>query len=169
MTDPAAWPAWLAELWTLRLGPLEGFARLAAALLVGAVIGLDREWRRRPAGLRTHMLVALASATFTIIAFEIYAHVQEIDASDTADPLRLLEAITAGVAFLAAGTIIREGADVKGVTTGSALWLSGALGMACGQGMYGLAALATVLALVILTLLRGIEQALGAEKSDPPE
>lgn len=73
------------------------------------------------------MLVALVAALFTIITFQIYAEVQNLDENDTADPLRLLEAITAGVAFLAAGSIFRTSNSVEGLTTGSGLWLSGAL------------------------------------------
>jgi len=100
------------------------------------------------------MLVALAAALFTMIAFQIYAEVQIPGERTIADPLRLLEAITAGVAFLAAGAIIRRGEAVTGITTGSGLWLSGALGMACGKGLYGLAFLGAVLAVIVLGLVR---------------
>ena len=144
------------DAWGLRLPPGETLLRLSAALAFGALIGIDREWRRRPAGLRTHMLVALASAMFTILAFHIYGEVQSADESDTADPLRLLEAITAGVAFLAAGTIIRRDERVVGLTTGGGLWFSGAIGMACGTGLLLLAALGAALAVVVLALLGAI-------------
>lgn len=103
------------------------------------------------------MLVALAAALFTIIAFQIYAEIQVPGQRTIADPLRLLEAITAGVAFLAAGAIIRRGEGVAGITTGSGLWLSGALGMAAGRGYYGLAFLGAVLAIVVLALVRAVE------------
>lgn len=144
-------------LWTLTIAPADAVLRLGAALFAGFVLGVDREWRQRPAGLRTHMLVSLASAVFTIIAFEIFERVRALEQSATADPLRLLEAITAGVAFLAAGTIIRRSQGIEGLTTGAGLWLSGALGMACGQGLYGLAGVASVLAFVVLTILRRVE------------
>lgn len=150
----------LNELWTLELGFLDALLRLVAALGCGAAIGIERERRHRPAGLRTHMLVALAAALFTIIAFQIYAEIQVPGQRTIADPLRLLEAITAGVAFLAAGAIIRRGEGVTGITTGSGLWLSGALGMACGKGLYGLALLGALLAIVVLALVRAIEHRL---------
>lgn len=146
------------QFWGLYLTFGDASLRLAAALVCGGIIGFEREQKQRPAGLRTHMLVALASALFTIIAFQIYADVQNLDENDTSDPLRLLEAITAGVAFLAAGTIIRGQNGVQGITTGAGLWLSGALGMACGKGFYLLALLGAFLTLVILALVRFIER-----------
>jgi putative Mg2+ transporter-C (MgtC) family protein len=148
---------WFQQAWTLEIGPGDATLRLVAALLCGAVIGVDRERRNRPAGLRTHMLVALASALFTIIAFQIYTEVQTADANNNADPLRLLEAITAGVAFLAAGCIIRRSDGVEGLTTGSGLWLSGAPGMACGHGYLVLAMLGVVLTVIVVVLLRVVE------------
>lgn len=159
----AAWQALVYgadQLWTLKLGFGQVALRLVAALVCGMLIGLEREWHHRPAGLRTHTLLALASAVFTVLAFEIYTDVQNVDQRDTVDPLRLLEAITAGVAFLAAGTIIRLGGTVTGVTTGSSLWLSGALGMACGRGAYGIAILAVVLALLVLGAFRAVDRQL---------
>lgn len=147
------------ENWTLHLGFAETSERLIAAMLVGAAIGADREWRSRPAGLRTHMLVSLASAFFTILAFEIFDRIQSLEDRVTSDPLRLLEAITAGVAFLAAGAILRRGDDrIVGVTTGGGLWFAGALGMACGIGQISLAVLGTVLALAVLFVFGVIER-----------
>lgn len=145
--------------WGLDIAPVAALLRLGAALLAGFVIGLDREIRDRPAGLRTNMMVALAACAFTLIAFSIYGRVQAADRAGGADPLRLLEAITAGVAFLAAGAILMRGEEVHGLTTGAGLWLSGALGMACGLGLFGLAALATILAIVVLTGLHFAEEA----------
>ena len=146
------------QAWGLRLGFGDVALRLLAALICGAAIGLEREQKRRPAGLRTHMLVALASALFTLISFQIYAEVQASEQDVTSDPLRLLEAITAGVAFLAAGAIIRRGGDIQGITTGGSLWLAGALGMSCGQALYGLAFLGVGLALAVLALVGILEQ-----------
>lgn len=146
-------PEDLSPYWGLYLGVGDTVLRLLAALACGAAIGIEREQKERPAGLRTHMLVSLASALFTIIAFQIYAEVQASEDDVTSDPLRLLEAITAGVAFLAAGAIFRHGDGVAGLTTGGGLWLAGALGMACGRGYFGLALLGTVLALVVLAVV----------------
>ncbi len=128
--------------------------RLGAAIVFGAVIGLDREWRNKPAGVRTHMMVALASATFTVITLELFEVVKGAgEGKASTDPLRLVEAITAGVAFLGAGAIIQSRGTVEGITTGSGIWLAGAVGYASGAGYYVLGAIATVLALVILTAL----------------
>ncbi len=133
--------------------------RLLAALLLGGLIGLDREFKRRPAGLRTHMLVSLAAALFTIITIELHLDALSNAGSRnvTADPIRIIEAVTAGVAFIAAGTIIQSRGDVKGVTTGTAIWLAGAIGVACGIGYYFIAAATTVLALAVLFLLGWVE------------
>ncbi len=128
--------------------------RMGAAVLLGGVIGLERELAARPAGLRTHMMIALAACLFTIISFEMMALPSLADATAKSDPLRLIEAVTAGVAFLAAGTIFTSGGAVKGLTTGAGMWLAGAVGLACGIGHLPLAAIATVLALLILSLIR---------------
>ena len=126
--------------------------RLGAAILFGAIIGIDREWRNKPAGIRTHMMVALAAATFTVITLELFEAVKSVGEGKSAtDPLRLVEAITAGVAFLGAGAIIQSRGNVEGITTGSGIWLAGAVGYSAGAGYYVLGAIATVLALVILT------------------
>ena len=143
-------PTWIDSLWSLSL-PLSDVAlRLAAATGLSGIIGFEREISGRAAGLRTHMLVGLAAALFTIIAFEMFSWIRTLEDQPPADPLRLLEAITAGVAFLAAGTIFRSQDGVRGLTTGAGLWMAGAVGMAAGQGMIALAVLATALAAVIL-------------------
>jgi len=129
----------------------ETVIRLLAAMLVGGVVGLDREWRQKPAGLRTHMLVALAAAIFTVLAGHISMMARDLGVQ--ADPVRIIEAVTAGVAFLGAGAIFRSGDNVQGISTGASVWLAGAMGVACGGGFYELAALTTVLALVVLTVL----------------
>ena len=133
---------------------LAAFSRLGAALLCGGLIGLDRELHRRPAGLRTHMLVALASALFTILTFEIVASVVTRGSAMSVDPIRVVEALTAGVAFLAAGTILVNKGDVKGLTTGASLWL------ATGMGLYWLAYAVTVSALVVLVVIEGAKLAI---------
>ena len=141
---------------------LEIALRLLLAAAAGAAIGIDREMKDRPAGLRTHMLTSLAAALFTVLTFEIYQSVK-----GSADPIRVIEAVTAGVAFLAAGAIIQGRASVHGLTTGAAMWMAGALGVCCGAGYYVLALMATALTIGILTLLSRIE--LGAHKGTVPE
>lgn len=125
--------------------------RLMTAATLGALIGFERETKNRDAGLRTHMLTALAASLFTVITLEIYAN--SGGQSGTADPIRVIEAVTAGVAFLAAGAIIQSRGSVKGLTTGAAMWLAGAIGVACGAGYYSIAIMGAVFALIILSLI----------------
>ncbi|WP_424929582.1 MgtC/SapB family protein [Amaricoccus tamworthensis] len=142
-------------------------ARMIAALLFGALVGFEREWRNHPAGLRTHMLVCLASACVAILAIEI-AHMPPFDNESTRiDPLRLIEAVTGGVAFLAAGFIVFTNGRVRGLTTGAGMWLAGAIGLACGLGALHIAALATVLAILVLWILGHVEKSMG--DSDDPD
>ncbi|AHB49234.1 MgtC/SapB transporter [Hyphomicrobium nitrativorans NL23] len=128
-----------------------GFRLLLAAALAG-LLGWDREEQARPAGLRTYMLVALAAAVFTVITFEIYETVRQSQMQANADPIRIIEAVTAGVAFLAAGVIIQGRNTVRGLTTGAGMWMAGALGVAAGTGNYLLAIIAALLAFGILKL-----------------
>lgn len=142
--------------------------RLGLATLLGAIIGFEREWRNHPAGLRTHILVALASACFTIIGIEIVHSSQFADDAARLDPLRLIEAVTAGVAFLAAGTIIVARGRIKGLTTGAGLWLAGSVGLAAGLGFWQIAGLVTVLAVVVLGLLHPLEKVVSPpDRNDP--
>lgn len=135
--------------------------RLGVAIAGGAVIGLDREWRDRPAGLRTHILVALASALFTMLSFELFLVAQEEAAGNArADPVRVVEAVLTGVAFLGAGTIIRSARRLEGVTTGASIWLVGAVGVAAGGGFYAIAAIGTALSILVLTGLGFVERKL---------
>jgi putative Mg2+ transporter-C (MgtC) family protein len=135
---------------------MEIVLRLLLAAAAGAAIGVEREMKDRPAGLRTHMLTALAAAVFTILTFEIHQA-----AKTTTDPARVVEAVTAGVAFLAAGAIIQSRRGVHGLTTGAAMWMAGALGVACGAGYYAIAVIATVLTVLILAALKRLDAWLG--------
>lgn len=126
--------------------------RLGFAAAVAGLIGWERESRGRAAGLRTHILTALAAVVFTILAFEIYhGH------GRSGDPIRIIEAVTAGVAFLAAGAIIQSRGEVQGLTTGASMWMAGALGVACGAGHYALAVIAAVAAFLVLRVLGWLE------------
>lgn len=148
--------------------------RLLSATLMGGVIGFDREKRDRPAGLRTHMMTAMAAAIFTILTLELHEAVTKKGADGAADPIRIIEAVTAGVAFLAAGAIIQAQGRVKGLTTGAGMWLAGALGVACGTENYLVAFIALVLAAIILAAIRPLEEKLydgdssGNNSSDAP-
>ena len=141
--------------------------RLLIAAFLGGVIGFEREVNTAEAGLRTHILVAVAAALFTILAFEIY---HTIDAGggggdgSRADPIRAVEAVTAGIAFLGAGAIFRNGGSVQGLTTGAGMWLAGAVGIACALGYYLMASGVALLAIIVLAMLRAwSHQVLGAK------
>lgn len=158
-------PEWLNEA-----GPpgtmLESLMRLGLAALAGAFIGIERERPRRHVGLRTNMLVALAACLFTLLAFEIAMSAGDDEAGIMADPVRVIEAVTAGVAFIAAGAIIRAGRNTHGVTTAAALWLAGAVGVAFGAGAFGLGGAAVILALIVLAVLKRVERhVLGSKPS----
>jgi putative Mg2+ transporter-C (MgtC) family protein len=132
-------------------------ARLLLATVFGAVIGFEREWRNRPAGLRTHILVCVAAATFGILTIEIVHAPMFLKDTARFDPIRAVEAVTAGVAFLAAGTILFARGEIQGLTTGAGMWLAGAIGLASGLGLWQIAAFGTFLVLIVLSLLHAAE------------
>jgi len=137
------------------------FARLVLAIILAGMLGMEREWRRKPAGLRTHILVAVAACLFVIIGLELAALEFGDGNEQTNDPLRMIEAVTAGVAFLAAGLIFTSNGEVRNITTGASLWLAGAIGLGCGAGKIPLAAMAAVTAVAVLYVLRLVEEAAG--------
>lgn len=136
-------------------------ARLLLAAIFGALIGFEREWRNRPAGLRTHILVCLAAATFSILTIEIIHAPMFVSDVSRFDPIRAVEAVTAGVAFLAAGTILFARGEVHGLTTGAGMWLAGAIGVASGFGLWQIAGFATFVGLVVLGLMQRLEARMG--------
>jgi putative Mg2+ transporter-C (MgtC) family protein len=131
--------------------------RLLAAMLLGGVVGLERELHSKPAGLRTHMLVSLAACLFIVAGQELTRLSFGEGEVLRVDPLRLIEAVTAGVAFLAAGFIFTSQGEVRNLTTGVSLWLAGAIGVACGAGQIPLALLAATLTVLVLWLLGKLE------------
>lgn len=140
--------------------------RAVFAAILGSVLGFEREWRSRPAGLRTHILVSLACAVFAMISIEMVE--QPIFQGDNLrfDPIRLVEAITAGVAFLAAGFIIFKGGAIRGITTGAGMWLAASVGLATGLGLFPLALLACGIGLIVLLLLGRLEVRLDLKDKD---
>lgn len=132
-------------------------ARLFLAAVLGALVGLEREWRDRPAGLRTHILICVATSAIAILAIEI-THVDDFAGQEIRiDPLRLIEATTAGVAFLAAGLIFFSKGKVQGLTTGAGMWLAGATGLAVGLGFWQIAVIVTIIALIVLGALQMVQ------------
>lgn len=136
---------------------------LGAALLCG-LIGLEREFRQNPAGLRTNMLIGLAASVFTMVGLQVVHEFGNRPDTVQIDPMRLIEAVTAGIAFLAAGIVIHTRGDVKGLTTGASMWLSGAIGLCAGLGMWLVALTATIAGVIILWLLRKTEVAAGMKE-----
>jgi putative Mg2+ transporter-C (MgtC) family protein len=138
------------------MSPLELSARLIAALLAGGAIGFERQWRKRPAGLRTHLLASLASATFMLVSTHLipYQHYGPDEPYLRADVTRIAAGVAVGISFLGAGAILRSEGRIKGLTTAASLWLSTALGLAAGAGMYLLTALSTFAALFVLVVIR---------------
>jgi putative Mg2+ transporter-C (MgtC) family protein len=133
-------------------------ARLTGALVLCGLIGFERETRNRPAGLRTHMLVGLASALYCLIMLELLAAADIFTDRIAADPLRLIEAVTGGVAFLAAGMIVFSQGKVRGLTTGAGLWLAAAVGLSAGFGFWMMATATTILSLVVIRLVKVAER-----------
>lgn len=128
---------------------IENSLRLIAALLLGGIIGLEREYRSKDAGFRTHFLVALGAALFTIIS--------QYGFGDTVkDSSRVAAQVVSGIGFIGAGLIVFQRNVVRGLTTAAGLWVTAAIGMACGVGMYVLAAIVTALILLGLEVLNEI-------------
>jgi putative Mg2+ transporter-C (MgtC) family protein len=122
--------------------------RLLVAVVLGGVLGWERESVGAPAGLRTHMLVSLGSALFVLIPLQAGMKMDDLS--------RVLQGVTAGIGFLGAGAILkqRDRSDVRGLTTAASIWLTAALGVAAGMGREATALLSTLFALVILAMLR---------------
>ncbi len=133
------------------------FLRLFCALAAGGAIGLDREWLRKTAGLKTHMVFALACAAMTVMAFDIYYLEIDLGPASNPDATRIMQGIITGMSFLGAGAIIRGQHRVHGLTTGATVWLAGALGLIFGTGLFKLGTVTLVMGLVILIFIRLIE------------
>jgi putative Mg2+ transporter-C (MgtC) family protein len=133
----------------------EALVRLSFACALGAIIGFERELRDREAGFRTHLLVSLGSALFTIVsAYGFHEFLVGGGNIVRTDPSRIAAQIVTGIGFLGAGAIIREGLSVRGLTTAATLWLVAAIGMSAGAGYYDGAIIATLGALLTLGPLR---------------
>ena len=141
---------------SLHLEPLEVGLRLLFALILGLIVGLEREYTHRPAGMRTHILVALGSCAVMLTGHMIFTQYYPYGA--TPDPARLAAQVIAGVGFLGAGTILRDGVNVKGLTTAASLWAVACLGLAVGGGYYVVALAGTFLVLLTLTLLELLQK-----------
>lgn len=146
------------DLGALQLAPLEIGFRLLCALVLGLIVGIEREYTHRPAGMRTHILVALGSCTVMLTGQLVFAQYYPYGAMP--DPARLAAQVIAGVGFLGAGTILRDGANVKGLTTAASLWVVACLGLAVGGGYYVIALTGTILVILTLTLFELLQKLL---------
>jgi len=127
--------------------------RLVAATLIGGGIGLNREMKHRPAGLKTHALVGLGAALITMMM----AALTGFDHPDSQAMSRVIQGVIAGIGFLGGGAILKDGDEVRGVTTAATIWVVAALGVACGAGYFAAALIALVIALAVLILGNRIE------------
>ncbi|MBR6981341.1 MAG: MgtC/SapB family protein [Prevotella sp.] len=139
----------------------EFILRLFAAALFGGAIGLERGYRAKEAGFRTHFLVALGSGLFMIISQFGFEEVLKLPLNIRLDPSRIASQVVSGIGFIGAGTIIFQKHVVKGLTTAAGLWVTAAIGMTCGAGLYILAGAATVMVLLCLEALNWLMQRFG--------
>ena len=139
--------------------------RLFVAGILGAVIGLDREYRAKEAGYRTHFLVSLGSALIMIVSQYGFQQII-LEDSVSLDPSRVAAQVVSGIGFIGAGTIIIQKQFVRGLTTAAGIWATAGIGLACGAGMFGISIAATILTLVGLELLSLIFKSVGMKSSD---
>ena len=124
--------------------------QLVLAATIGFILGIEREVIGKPAGMRTYALVTLGATAFTIISKHGFGDV----AGESFDPSRIAAQIVTGIGFLGAGIIIFKGVKVEGLTTASGLWVSAAIGMAIGAGMYSLAIVTAIIAFIVMVVMR---------------
>jgi len=138
----------------------EYFLRLLFALFIGGVIGIEREFKGKPAGMRTNMLICTASCLLMVLSIEIFRQYEGI----MGDPGRIASQVVVGIGFLGAGTIIRSRFSVTGLTSAATIWFVAAIGLVIGWGSYLLAVAATVLVIVTLTPIGIVERHLAVRQ-----
>ena len=133
----------------------EGIFRILLSMLFGAVIGLERERRKQPAGFRTHAVLAVGSSLLSIVSIYIPS---VYGTGVNVDPSRIASQVVSGIGFLGAGAILRMGISVKGLTTAASLWTTAGIGLAVGAGMYVLSLFSTLVLLIVLSLMSKFER-----------
>lgn len=131
--------------------------KLLLALVLGAIIGIEREYKRKEAGLQTYSLVTLGACLFTVIACELFYFFMD-KPGISFDPSRIILAVATGIGFIGAGAIIYREPHIEGLTTAAGLWAAAAIGVAVGIGLYLVAALATCFAVIILIAFGELEK-----------
>jgi putative Mg2+ transporter-C (MgtC) family protein len=142
------------------LSNLELIERLLLAAVLGGVLGLEREFRHKAAGLRTNMLISVGSALFTLMSIELTAR--------TGDPSRIAAQIVTGIGFLGAGAIMRRDGGIQGLTTAATIWVNAAVGVTVGSGNFKLALIAVGVTVLVLLVLYPIELWLDRHLPPPP-
>ena len=148
----------------MELFNLDFLIRLLVAVALGFALGLERELTNKYAGLRTHILVCLGACVFTLLSiygFPTFAQGDNVivdQATGVRDTARIAAQIVTGIGFIGAGTVLRNGPMVFGLTTAATLWIAASIGMACGAGMYDVAFISTVLSIAVLTIIRIFER-----------
>jgi putative Mg2+ transporter-C (MgtC) family protein len=144
--------------WLLDEDNLAMASRLAAAVVAGGLIGLERSYHGRPAGFRTHVLVALSTALLMVLPiYGLKLFPEATQARITLDPTRMAQGIMTGIGFLGAGAILRDGLTIRGLTTAASIWITAAIGILIGAGFYYPSVVATVFTLGTLSVFRWIE------------
>lgn len=143
----------------------EAAIRLLLSLGLGAIIGLEREYHRQPAGLRTHILVCLGSTVFTLISISSLtmgvspeAMVPGVQYTINRDPARIAAQVVSGIGFIGGGAVLRHGANIRGLTTAASLWMIASIGMLAGVGSYRLSLMATLVAFLVLFTIGNLER-----------
>lgn len=144
-------------------------ARLVLSAIFASLVGWERGARNKPAGLKTHILVAVGSCCFTLITLRTTAMVEQGTTLGRMDPTRVIEGIVGGLGFLGAGAIIQSRGSVSGLTTAAGLWVVGSIGVAVGLGLPWIALSALLIVLAVLTFVRGVEHKLNLGGSDAQE
>ena len=143
---------------------IDFFIRLCVAVAMGFALGLERELTNKYAGLRTHILVCLGACIFTLLSiygFPTFADGDNViveQATGVRDTARIAAQIVTGIGFIGAGTVLRNGPMVFGLTTAATLWIAASIGMACGAGLYDVAIISTILSVAVLTVIRVFER-----------
>lgn len=144
---------------TLRSFSWAAAGQVTLAAMLGGIIGIEREWRGRPAGFRTNILIAIGACLFTVLSIEGFP----LKGSTAQDTARVAAQIVSGIGFLGAGALLQTRNKVKGMTTAATIWLVAAIGMAVGTGAYFLSIFATLLTAAVLQLLRPVSKRLEEE------
>lgn len=139
----------------------DGIVRLLLSFILGAMVGWERMYTNRPAGLRTHIIVSVSACIAMLINYEVF---ETFGRYTNMDPGRMGSYVISGIGFLGAGTIIREGANVKGLTTAASLWACAMIGLACGTGLYALSIVATLCIIFTLLIVNKLEHRINGKR-----